>query len=136
LWRAHKALGRQAGHEIDLARIEPEPWNQASIESFRSGDYSHLRDVIAVAIVREREHQQEGERDGERRRECLTGQDRTESEREISRATPERERTERVVESDEKRKQLEQHAERSEGVAYYLAKRAADRERGGGGRER
>ncbi len=130
-----EVLGRHAGHEIDLARIEPGPWNEASIESFRSGDYSRMRDVIAIALVRDREREQEGGREGDQRRDGEARRD-DHPEPEAPRTSPERERTERAVESDDKRKRLEQHAERLEGVSYYLAKRAADRERGGGGRER
>jgi cell filamentation protein, protein adenylyltransferase len=43
-------LGRQAGHEVDLARIDPQAWNAASRESFRTGNSTPLRDVIAPAL--------------------------------------------------------------------------------------
>jgi cell filamentation protein len=48
-------VGRQAGHEIDLERIDPVAWNEASIESFRTGSYNHMRDLITIALVRDRE---------------------------------------------------------------------------------
>jgi len=43
-------LGQQAGHEIDIARIDPQAWNDASRQSFRTGDAGPLRDVIADAM--------------------------------------------------------------------------------------
>jgi cell filamentation protein len=43
-------LGRQAGHEVDLTRIDPRAWNDASRESFRTGDSTPLRHVIARAV--------------------------------------------------------------------------------------
>jgi cell filamentation protein len=43
-------LGRQAGHDVYLERIDPQAWNEASRESFRSGDSRALREVIAAAI--------------------------------------------------------------------------------------
>jgi cell filamentation protein len=43
-------LGRQAGHEVDLGRIDPRTWIEASRESFRTGDSKPMRDVIAVAV--------------------------------------------------------------------------------------
>jgi cell filamentation protein len=43
-------LGRQAGHEVDLAKIDPCAWNDASRESFRTGDSMPMRDVIADAV--------------------------------------------------------------------------------------
>jgi hypothetical protein len=89
-----------------------------------------------VALVRDRERQQEGDRGGEGRREGDEAGGRSaELEQEAPRTSPERERTEQVVKSEEKRKTLEQHAERLAGVSNYLAKRKQDRERGGGGRE-
>ena len=45
-------LGRQAGHEVDLAQIDPRGWNDASRESFRTGDSTPLRDVIVRAVER------------------------------------------------------------------------------------
>ena len=44
-------LARHAGHEIDLARIEPEPWNQASVKGYHQGDHHPMRDVIFGALV-------------------------------------------------------------------------------------
>ncbi len=44
-------LGRQAGHIVDLRRIDGEPWNRASINSFFSGDIEETRDVIVAAIT-------------------------------------------------------------------------------------
>jgi cell filamentation protein len=43
-------LGRQAGHEVDVACIDPLAWNSASRESFRTGDSTSLREVIAGAV--------------------------------------------------------------------------------------
>jgi cell filamentation protein, protein adenylyltransferase len=43
-------LARQAGHEVDIGRIDPRTWNDASRESFRSGDSRPLRNVVAAAI--------------------------------------------------------------------------------------
>jgi cell filamentation protein len=43
-------LGRQAGHEIDLTRIDPQAWNDASRESFRTGDPAPMRDAIARVV--------------------------------------------------------------------------------------
>jgi cell filamentation protein len=43
-------LGRQAGHEVDMTRIDPQAWNDASRESFRTGDPTPMRNVIASAI--------------------------------------------------------------------------------------
>lgn len=42
-------LGRQAGHEIDLAQIEPHAWNEASRQSFRSGHWRPMAKAIAGA---------------------------------------------------------------------------------------
>ena len=39
-------LGKQAGHDIDLARIDPERWNQASIESYYKQIYVPMLEVI------------------------------------------------------------------------------------------
>jgi len=46
-----EALAHQAGHQIDLARIEPKPWNQASVQGYYRGDHGPLRDLILVALV-------------------------------------------------------------------------------------
>jgi cell filamentation protein len=43
-------LGRQAGHAIHLEGINPQAWNDASRESFRTGDSRPMRDVIARAV--------------------------------------------------------------------------------------
>jgi cell filamentation protein len=43
-------LGRQAGHEIDLTRIDSQAWNDASRESFRTGDPTPMRDAIARVV--------------------------------------------------------------------------------------
>jgi len=43
-------LGRQAGHDVDVAQIAPRAWNDASRESFRTGDAAPLHGVIAGAI--------------------------------------------------------------------------------------
>jgi cell filamentation protein, protein adenylyltransferase len=44
-------IAEQAGHKIDLARIEPEVWNSASRESYYTQDYRPMRDIIAGALV-------------------------------------------------------------------------------------
>ena len=44
-------LAERAGHEIDLARIEPTAWNQASIEGFYKSNHEPLRRVIEGALV-------------------------------------------------------------------------------------
>jgi cell filamentation protein len=44
-------LAERAGHEIDLAWIDPGKWNDASIASFRRSDYAPMRDVIASTLV-------------------------------------------------------------------------------------
>ncbi len=43
-------LGRQAGHEIDLGRIDPQSWINASKEGFQTGSSRAVQDVIARAI--------------------------------------------------------------------------------------
>jgi cell filamentation protein, protein adenylyltransferase len=43
-------LGRQAGHEVMPERIDPQAWNRASRESFRSGDPASMREVIGDAV--------------------------------------------------------------------------------------
>ena len=48
-------LAIQAGHEIDLGRIDPQAWNGAAKASYYRQDYRSMRDVIAGAIV-ERAH--------------------------------------------------------------------------------
>lgn len=45
-----KGLAQQAGWKLDLERIEPGPWNEASIQSFK-GDYEPLRSVIDEAVT-------------------------------------------------------------------------------------
>jgi cell filamentation protein len=47
-------LAERAGHEIDLARIDPQAWNAASIAGFHKQDYRLMRDVIAGALVARR----------------------------------------------------------------------------------
>jgi cell filamentation protein, protein adenylyltransferase len=44
-------LGRQADHEIDLTRIDPAAWNEASIEAFRTVNCSKMREIIAAALL-------------------------------------------------------------------------------------
>jgi fido (protein-threonine AMPylation protein) len=44
-------LAEQAGHEIDLARIDPQAWNEAAKESYYRQDYRPMRNIIADAIV-------------------------------------------------------------------------------------
>ncbi|MDH5641035.1 MAG: Fic family protein [Nitrospira sp.] len=45
-----KLLARQAGHKLDLQRIKPEPWHQASVHSFH-GKHEALEKIIRGAIV-------------------------------------------------------------------------------------
>lgn len=47
-------LAETAGREIDLARIDPQAWNTASIAGFHKQDYRPMRDVIAGALVERR----------------------------------------------------------------------------------
>jgi len=44
-------VAEQAGHEIDLARVDPEAWNRASILGFYKGNHEPMRQVIAGAIL-------------------------------------------------------------------------------------
>jgi cell filamentation protein len=44
-------LAEQAGHRIDLARINPEAWNAAVKVSYWTQDYRPMRDIIAGALV-------------------------------------------------------------------------------------
>lgn len=48
-WLQH--LGETAGHPIALERISPQPWINASIGSFRHGDYAAMREVITSALI-------------------------------------------------------------------------------------
>jgi cell filamentation protein len=48
-------LAEGAGHEVDLARIDPQAWNAASITGFHKQDYRPMRDVIAGALVERRQ---------------------------------------------------------------------------------
>ena len=43
-------LAKQAGHEIDLARVDAQAWNQASIRGFHRQDHAQMSAVIAGAI--------------------------------------------------------------------------------------
>jgi cell filamentation protein len=45
-------LGRQAGYDIDTERISAYAWNEASRESFRTGNSQAMRDIIVFAIRR------------------------------------------------------------------------------------
>lgn len=45
-----KLLARQAGHKLDLQRITPEPWHQASVQGFR-GNHAPMQKLIGSAIV-------------------------------------------------------------------------------------
>jgi cell filamentation protein len=47
-----EVLGERAGHPADLQRIGPDAWNDASVRSFRDGDYEPMRRLIAAAITR------------------------------------------------------------------------------------
>jgi cell filamentation protein len=44
-------LGEQAGHRIEMQRIDPEAWIDASRESFRTGECRLMYAVIAGAIA-------------------------------------------------------------------------------------
>jgi len=44
-------LAERAGHAIDMTRIDPKAWNDASRESFRSGDSTFMREVISGAMA-------------------------------------------------------------------------------------
>ena len=57
-------LGEQAGHEVDLVRIDPDRWNHASAVSFHSADNSLLSEIISEAIV-DRQQSKELENEGE-----------------------------------------------------------------------
>jgi cell filamentation protein len=46
-----EVLAEQAGHRIDLARIDPDAWNEASTVSYWTQDYGLMRDIIAGALV-------------------------------------------------------------------------------------
>jgi cell filamentation protein len=43
-------LAGQAGHAIDLARIDPQAWNAASVKSYHTQDYRPMQRVITGAI--------------------------------------------------------------------------------------
>ena len=43
--------GQQAGHQIDLACIEPDFWNYASRVSYEQGDHNFMAAAIGGAIV-------------------------------------------------------------------------------------
>jgi cell filamentation protein len=44
-------FGTESGHPIALARIDPLAWNDASIDSFRKGDYDPMGRVILTALA-------------------------------------------------------------------------------------
>ena len=44
-------LAEQAGHKIDLQRIDPIAWNEASKQSFSTADPAPMREVILGSIV-------------------------------------------------------------------------------------
>jgi cell filamentation protein, protein adenylyltransferase len=46
-----EVLAEQAGHRIDLARIDPEAWNEAAKVSYYTQDYRPMRAIIASALV-------------------------------------------------------------------------------------
>lgn len=48
-----KVLAQQAGHKLDLQRIKPEVWHQASVEGFQ-GKYACMEKVIHGSIVEPR----------------------------------------------------------------------------------
>lgn len=43
-------LAEQAGHHIDMARINPDAWNEAARVSYWTQDYGPMRDIIARAL--------------------------------------------------------------------------------------
>jgi cell filamentation protein, protein adenylyltransferase len=44
-------LAGQAGHTVDLARIDPRAWNAAAAKSFHTQDYRPMQRVIAGALA-------------------------------------------------------------------------------------
>jgi cell filamentation protein, protein adenylyltransferase len=44
-------LARQAGHEVELACIDPRAWNTASIKAYHTQDYRPMQRVIADAMI-------------------------------------------------------------------------------------
>ncbi|CAB3802561.1 hypothetical protein LMG28614_05642 [Paraburkholderia ultramafica] len=50
-----EVLGQNAGHPVDLTRIDPTAWNEASITGFHRGDYELMRQVIAGAGMDEKQ---------------------------------------------------------------------------------
>lgn len=44
-------LAGQAGHEVDLARIDPRAWNAASLKGYHTRDYRPMQTVIAGAMM-------------------------------------------------------------------------------------
>ena len=45
-----EALAEQAGHRIDLARIDPDAWKEASKVGYYTQDFHPMRDIIAGAL--------------------------------------------------------------------------------------
>ena len=46
-----EVLGETTGHPIDLRKIDPTPWNEASIIGFHRGNYEPMREVIEGAVT-------------------------------------------------------------------------------------
>lgn len=46
-----EVLASNAGHKVDLTRIEPNTWNDASVRGFIRGDYQPMRQVIEGALT-------------------------------------------------------------------------------------
>jgi cell filamentation protein len=44
-------LAEEAGHKVELQRIDPKAWNAASISSFRQASYDTMRQVILDILV-------------------------------------------------------------------------------------
>jgi cell filamentation protein len=44
-------LAEQAGHHVQLQRVDPHAWNEASIGSFREGNYNVMRQVIMDTLA-------------------------------------------------------------------------------------
>ncbi len=63
-----QVLAEQAGHEIDLARIDPQAWNTASVKGFYQQDHSAMCTLLADAMIPAREKQNERRREQDHER--------------------------------------------------------------------
>jgi cell filamentation protein len=50
-----EVVAEQAGHKIDLARIDPQAWNEAAKVSYWTQDYRPMHEIIAGALVGRKE---------------------------------------------------------------------------------